>query len=65
MLGEVSAEVLAVSAIPDYPGIYTVRVRVPDGLMSGATPVQLHVATPNGQQFSSNNVTLAIEAGTK
>jgi len=66
MLGEVNAEVLAVRAVPGYPGIYTVRVRVPEGLMSGDTAeVQLQLATPDGKQFNSNSVTLAVEAVTQ
>jgi len=65
-LGEVNAEVLAVRAVPGYPGMYAVRVRVPEGLMSGdAAPVQLQVATPDGKQFNSNSVTLAVEAVTQ
>ena len=62
-LGGVNAEVQAVRAVPGYPGMYTVRVRVPEGVMSGDTvPVQLQVATPDGTQFNSNSVTVAVEA---
>jgi uncharacterized protein (TIGR03437 family) len=61
-LGDVDAEVESIDAVPGYAGVYAVRVRVPIPLTYGETvPLQLKVISPDGKQFNSNSVAIAVE----
>jgi len=61
-LGGVDAEVESVSAVAGHAGVYTIQARVPAGTDFGeAVPVQVQVTTPDGKQFRSNKLTLALE----
>jgi uncharacterized protein (TIGR03437 family) len=61
-IGGVDAQVDAVNAVPGHAGVYTVQVRVPVPTVFGdGVPVQLQAIGPDGKQFNSNSVTLAIE----
>ena len=61
-LAGVYAQVDSIQAVSGFAGMYTIQVRMPDAaISSGAVPVQLEVATPDGHWFNSNRVTLAIE----
>jgi uncharacterized protein (TIGR03437 family) len=60
-LGDVDAEVDSARIVPGYAGLYALQVRIPDTAFGNAVPVQLGVATPDGNRLNSNSVTLAIE----
>ena len=61
-LGGADAEVESVNAVPGHAGVYTIQARVPAGIDFGdAVPVQVQVTTPDGKQFRSDKVTLALE----
>jgi uncharacterized protein (TIGR03437 family) len=61
-LGGVDAQVEAVQAVPGHAGVYIVQVRVPVPTVFGNdVPVQLQAVGPDGKQFNSNSVTMAIE----
>jgi uncharacterized protein (TIGR03437 family) len=61
-LGDVAVEVESVQAVSGYAGLYTIQVRIPASLtFSDAVPVQIELATPGGQRFTSNTVTATVE----
>ena len=65
-LGGFDAEVKSVSPVPGFAGVYAVRVRVPAATAPGDTiPVQLHVIGADGRLFSSNTVTIPVEAASR
>jgi uncharacterized protein (TIGR03437 family) len=61
-IGDIAAEVEAVSTVPGSAGLYTIQARVPAGTMFGdAIPVQVQISGAGGRQFNSNTLTAAIE----
>jgi uncharacterized protein (TIGR03437 family) len=61
-LGEVNGEVESVRAVPGYAGVYTIQARVPAVIDFGdQVSVEVQVMTPDGNEFGSNKVTLALE----
>ena len=61
-LAGVDASVESVNAVPGLAGVYTIQVRVPLPTTFGdAMPLEVQVATPDGKQFKSNRVTVAVE----
>ena len=65
-LGGVDADVKSVSAVPGLAGVFIVRVSVPVMTAPGdAVPVQLNVMGAKGGRFSSNSVTMAVEAASR
>ena len=61
-LGGELVEVESVRAVASTPGVYAVQVRVPRTITFGdSVPVQLQVTVPDGKQFDSNVVTMAVE----
>jgi uncharacterized protein (TIGR03437 family) len=61
-LGGVDAEVEGVLPVADHAGVYTVRVRVPVPTEFGdEVPVEVQVIGPDGKQFLSNRVMIAVE----
>jgi len=58
----VPAEVESVQPVVGYAGLYAIEARVPAATPIGdAVPLQLMVATPDGEQLHSNTVTIAVE----
>jgi len=61
-LGGELFEVESVRPVASNPGVYVVQVRVPmTATIGDSVPVQLQVTMPNGEQFQSNSVTMAVE----
>ena len=61
-LGGIQVEAGSVRAVPGRAGVYTIQVHVPAAAGCGdAVPLQVRVTTPDGGQFSSNTVTMAVE----
>ncbi len=61
-VGGLPAQVEAVSAERELPGIYAVRLRIPENTAPGdSVPVTLWVTAPDGNRFGSNSVMLAVE----
>lgn len=61
-LGGIQVEAESVRAVPGRAGVYTIQVHVPAAAGCGdAVPLQVQVTTPDGRQFSSNTVTMAVE----
>jgi uncharacterized protein (TIGR03437 family) len=61
-LGSELVEAQAIRAVETNPGVYAVQVRVPAMAIGPHVRVQLQVTTPDGRQYLSNNVTMAVEA---
>ena len=61
-IGNVIADALSADPAPGFPGISTIRVRVPELVEYGdAVPVRLQVTMPDGKQFASNQAAMAVE----
>jgi uncharacterized protein (TIGR03437 family) len=65
-VGGAAAAVESVNAVPGQAGVYTIRARV----AAAATPdaaasVRVLVYSPDGRQFESNTVTVALEAAAR
>jgi uncharacterized protein (TIGR03437 family) len=60
-LGGVNAPVTSVQPVESYPGVYDIRVKVPEGVPAGdSVPVRLKIAGA-GSAPESNQATMAIE----
>ena len=65
-VGGAAAEVESVDAVPGQAGVYTVHARVlPAATPAGAAPVRVLVYSPDGRQFESNTVTVALQAAAR
>jgi uncharacterized protein (TIGR03437 family) len=65
-IGGAAAEVESVDAVPGRAGVYTVRARVlPAGTPADGAPVRVLVYSPDGRQFESNTVTVALDAAAR
>jgi uncharacterized protein (TIGR03437 family) len=65
-VGGATAEVESVNAVPGQAGVYTVHARVlPAATPASAAPVRVLVYSPDGRQFESNTVTVALQAAAR